>query len=134
MKYLLDTNACIGYLNGRAIGVRQRLERLIPAEVFVCSVVKAELYFGAMKSTNPVTTLARQNEFLKLFVSLPFNDEAADVYGRLRAHLEMQGRPIGPNDLLIAAIALANNVTLVTHNSTEFQRVPDLVVEDWQVS
>ena len=133
MKYLLDTNACIGYLNGRAIGVRQRLEALIPDEVFVCSVVKAELYFGAMKSTNPVTTLARQNAFLKPLISLPFDDGAAEVYGRLRAHLEMQGRPIGPNDLLIAAIALANKVTLVTHNSREFQRVPNLVYEDWQM-
>ena len=132
MKYLLDTNACIGYLNGRAVGVRQRLETLPPADVFVCSVVKAELFYGAMESTHPANTFARQIAFLKPFDSLPFDDAAAEEYGRLRAYLEKQGNLIGPNDLLIAAIALSQGVTLVTHNANEFQRVPNLTFEDWQ--
>jgi tRNA(fMet)-specific endonuclease VapC len=83
MKYLLDTNACIGYLNGRAVGVRQRLESMPPSEVFVCSVVKAGLFYGAMKSPDPARTLARQTVFLEQFDSLPFDDLAAEEYGRV---------------------------------------------------
>lgn len=67
-------------------------------------------------------------------VSLPFDDRAADEYGRIRAYLARLGTPIGPNDLLIAAIALANNATLVTHNTTEFNRVPGLTIVDWEMA
>jgi tRNA(fMet)-specific endonuclease VapC len=70
MRYLLDTNACIGYINGRAPGVRQRLESLPPDDVAVCSVVKAELFYGAMKSNNPPETLAKQHVFLTI-LSIP---------------------------------------------------------------
>jgi tRNA(fMet)-specific endonuclease VapC len=66
------------------------------------------------------------------FVSLPFDDRAAEEYGTVRAHLAALGTPIGPNDLMIASIALANKLTLVTHNTVEFSRVPGLKVEDWQ--
>lgn len=133
MTYLLDTNVCIDYLNGRVIRVREHMESLLPSEVVLCSVVKAELFYGAMKSANPPLTLVRQEPFISQFLSLPFDDAAAEKYGRLRAFLSKQGKPIGPNDLLIAAIALANNVTLVTHNTSEFGRVPGLQIEDWQV-
>ena len=64
--------------------------------------------------------------------SLPFDDPAAEIYGQLRTALEKQGKLIGPYDLLIAATALAHGVTLVTHNTEEFKRVPDLTLEDWQ--
>ena len=132
MTYLLDTNTCIRYLNGRAPNVLRRLQALPPNEVRVCAVVKAEMYFGAMKSANPISTLAQQRAFLDAFVSLPFDDAAAEAYGRLRAELARRGTPIGPNDLMIAAIALAHDLTLVTHNTSEFGRVPDLRLEDWE--
>ena len=132
MTYLLDTNTCIRYLNGRAPNVLQRLQALPPAEVRVCAIVKAEMYFGAMKSIDPVHTLAQQRAFLDAFESLPFNDVAAEAYGRLRAELARRGTPIGPNDLMIAAIALAHDLTLVTHNTAEFSRVPGLHLEDWE--
>lgn len=106
--YLLDTNTCIGYLKGRAVGERQRLEAIPSTDVFVCSVVKAELFYGAMKSSNPERTLARQQEFLNQYVSLPFDDRAALIYGQIRAFLAINGTPIEPYDLQIAAIALAN--------------------------
>jgi tRNA(fMet)-specific endonuclease VapC len=67
------------------------------------------------------------------YISLPFDDPAAEEYARVRAHLANQGTPIGPNDLIIAATALANQLTLVTHNTAEFSRVPGLTLEDWQV-
>lgn len=123
MIYLLDTNACIVYLNRPISGVRRRLETLPRQDVAVCSIVKAELFYGAMRSTNPERTLARQQEFLNQYVSLPFDDRAALIYGQIRAFLTASGTPIGPLDLPIAAIASANNLTLVTHNTREFSRV-----------
>jgi tRNA(fMet)-specific endonuclease VapC len=134
MKYLLDTNTCIAYLNGRAVGVRRRLQGLPPSEVTLCSVVKAELLYGARKSTNPPVVLAKLQRFFAPFTSLPFDDAAAQAYGTIRADLERVGRPIGPNDLMIAAIALAGGLTLVTHNTGEFQRVPGLTIGDWEAS
>jgi tRNA(fMet)-specific endonuclease VapC len=108
------------------------MERMHPADVLVCSIVKAELYYGANRSYRKPQTLAALEEFLNLFTSLPFDDSAARVYGKIRAELSSKGIPIGPNDLMIASIALANEVTLVTHNSREFGRVDALLIEDWQ--
>ncbi|VXD18980.1 tRNA(fMet)-specific endonuclease VapC [Planktothrix serta PCC 8927] len=133
MIYLLDTNVCIIYLNRRNSGVQQHLERLSPSDVAVCSVVKAELFYGAMRSSNPTRTLALQEAFLIQFVSLPFDDAAASIFGRIRAELAALGTPIGPYDLQIAAIALANNLVLVTHNISEFGRVQGLRIEDWEL-
>jgi len=132
MKYLLDTNTCIRYLNQRSEAITQRLYNTPEADIAVCSVVKAELYFGAMKSQNPPKTLARQRNFAERFVSLPFDDLSADVYGRIRAELERAGTPIGSNDLMIASIALANGLTLITHNTREFSRVSGIQLEDWE--
>lgn len=102
--------------------------------MFLCSVVLAELYYGAMHS-GPLHQMANFALLAKLrqqFVSLPFDDRAAEGYGKVRAYLATVGTPIGPNDLMIAAIALAHGMTLVTHNTVEFSRVPGLKLEDWQ--
>jgi tRNA(fMet)-specific endonuclease VapC len=99
----------------------------------VCSVVKAELCYGAMKSANPERNFALQQAFLKQFVSLPFDDFAATTFGTIRAQLEIKGTPIGAYDSQIAAIALVNDLTLVTHNTREFERVEGLQLEDWEV-
>lgn len=133
MTYLLDTNACIKYLNGQSERIRQQLESKTPRDIVLCSVVKAELFYGAMKSANPERNLKRIYLFSNRFVSFPFDDKASEVYGRIRANLEKAGTPIGPNDLLIAAIALANNLTLVTHNTREFGRIENLKIEDWEI-
>ena len=134
MIYLLDTNTCIRYLNGRSDSIRRHFETTRPQDIVVCAVVKAELFYGALKSKNPVTNLAKQRRFLGRFVSLPFDDLAAEAYGRIRARLEQQGLLIGPNDLLIAAIAVAHQITLVTHNTREFQRVEGFPIVDWEAS
>jgi len=120
MKYLLDTNTCIRYINGRSPEVRKRLDTVSSRDVVVCSVVKAELFYGAMRSVNRRKTLAAQEQFLSLFLSLPFDDASAMYYGQIRAQLAAQGTPIGSNDLMIAAITLAYQLTLVTHNVKEF--------------
>jgi tRNA(fMet)-specific endonuclease VapC len=100
--------------------------------VAICSVVVAELVYGGYRSAQPVKTLSQVRTFCSQFVSLPFTDAAAEEYGRIRAHLAALGTQIGPNDLMIAAIALVNGLILVTHNTAEFSRVPGLTIEDWQ--
>lgn len=94
--------------------------------------MKAELMYGAAKSTVSERTFARLNRFFSLFNSLPFDDRSAGAYGTIRADLEQRGVPIGPNDLMIAAIALASGLILVTHNTREFGRISDLKHEDWE--
>ena len=133
MNYLLDTNTCIRYLNGRAIKVVERLKSTNLEQIFVCSVVKFEMFYGAMRSLSPERTLAQQQLFFGSLVSLPFDDNAAQFCGKIRAELFAAGTPIGPYDLQIAAIALAHDLTVVTHNTVEFGRVSGLKVEDWEI-
>jgi tRNA(fMet)-specific endonuclease VapC len=132
LKYLLDTNTCIEYLNGRSPRVRERLRTKGREEIVVCSVVKAELSYGAERSANPQQALVWLEEFLAPYRSFPFDDECARVYGQIRAQLASIGLPIGPNDLLIAATAVTNGAVLVTHNTHEFSRVEGLSCEDWE--
>jgi tRNA(fMet)-specific endonuclease VapC len=132
MTWLLDTNACIRYLNGRSPKLRAKLDAADPAQICTCSVVKAELFFGAALSNDPVKTLSNQRLFLSRFPSLPLDDSAAEAYAGIRADLTRQGQLIGPNDLMIAAICRVNDVTLVTHNTNEFGRVTGLKIEDWE--
>lgn len=133
LKYLLDTNACIRYITGRSVSLRDKLVATSATEIAVCSIVKAEMFYGSMKSQNPNKSLKEQNEFLDQFQSLPFDDEAALIFGELRADLAKKGTPIGAYDLQIAAIALANNLTLITHNTREFSRIGNLKIEDWEI-
>lgn len=130
--YLLDTNTCIKYLNGLSKIFCERLESHSPNDIVLCSVVKAELFYGSMKSKYPEKNLALQKQFAERFVSLPFDDNCAESYSVIRADLEKSGTPIGPNDLLIASIAVANKTILITHNVREFSRVKALQIEDWE--
>ncbi|MCB1054188.1 MAG: type II toxin-antitoxin system VapC family toxin [Acidobacteria bacterium] len=132
MTYLLDTNTCIRFLSGSSVAVQRRIDRIPLRDIMLCSVVKAELFAGALKSARPQKNFERLEGFFSRFVSLPFDDASSLEYGRIRSRLERAGTPIGPNDLLIAAIARANGLVLVTHNTREFQRVAGLEVEDWE--
>ena len=132
MAWRLDTNAWIVYLKSAQSPLRARLEKLRPGDVLLCSVVKAELLHGAEKYGNRERRLAILLELFSPYASLPFDDTAAAVYGRIRHELEIGRNVIGPNDLMIAAIALAGSHTLVTHNAAEFGRVSGLRLEDWQ--
>lgn len=133
MTWMLDSNACIRYLNGRAAELKTRIDATAESDIVVCSVVKAELFYGAARSNDPPRAMANQQLFLSRFISLVFDDYAAEAYGRIRGDLAARGLLIGPNDLLIAAIAVVNNITLVTHNSSEFRRVAGLRIEDWEI-
>ncbi|MDA1013785.1 MAG: type II toxin-antitoxin system VapC family toxin [Planctomycetota bacterium] len=134
MKYLLDTNVCIAHLRGTNANVTNQLAAVAPGDAVLSSVVKAELWFGAERSANRSTNQAQLSSFFAAIPSLPFDDSASEVYGRIRAELEAQGTPIGPNDLMIAATALSSGLILVTHNTSEFARVSGLQIEDWQTT
>ncbi len=135
MKHLLDTNAFGDHLRrGPASKVTAKLLAAPPGSVCLCSVVLAELIYGAVRS-GPAHEAANWALIAGLraqFPCLPFDESAAEEYGKLRAYLAGLGLLIGPNDLMIASIALANGLTLVTHNTSEFSRVPGLPLEDWQ--
>ncbi|HKZ84632.1 MAG TPA: type II toxin-antitoxin system VapC family toxin [Anaerolineae bacterium] len=132
MRYLLDTNTCIQFLNSRNSAVQRRLAAVSRDDVAICQIVKAELIYGAYRSARREANLALLARFFSQFVSLPFDDASAEIYGRIRAELVRAGTPIGPNDLMIAAIALAHDAILVTHNVREFGRVEGLRFEDWE--
>jgi tRNA(fMet)-specific endonuclease VapC len=133
VTHLLDTNSCVHHLrHGHSSNITAKLAVASPGSVVLCSVVVAELLYGAHRSARKVQTLSQVRTFCHQFQSLAFDALAAEEYGRVRAHLASQGTLIGPNDLLIASIALANQLTLVTNNTSEFSRVPGLILEDWQ--
>ncbi len=129
--HLLDTNVCVAWLSGKDLGVKRQLATMKREEVALCSVVKAELLYGARASARVAENLAQLARLFALFPSLPFDDAAAEHYGPLRAQLRRAGTPVGSNDLLIASIALAADATLVTRNEKKFRLVPGLRVEAW---
>ena len=129
--WLLDTSVCVPLINRSDERVSARLLEHAPRAVRLCSVVTAELYFGARNSTRLAENLQRVETFCRAFESLPFDDEAGRHYGIVRAQLRREGRPIGGNDLMIAAIALARSHVLVTRNLDEFSRVSGLELESW---
>jgi tRNA(fMet)-specific endonuclease VapC len=133
--YLLDTNTCIGWLRQNQPQIVAQIQAHAHSDIVLCAVVVGELLFGVERS-DPVhraNTGMRVAQMRQQFASLPFDDAAAEQYGRIRADLTGRGLLIGGNDMMIAAIALAKGCTLVTHNTTEFSRVTGLVMEDWQV-
>lgn len=130
--FMLDTNACIRILNTSKGPLIDRLRRETPERVRTCSVVKAELLYGARKSRRVAENLRLLERFFDVVACVPFDDRCAEHYGLIRAELEREGTPIGPYDLMIAATARAHDMTLVTRNVAEFARVVGLRVEDWE--
>lgn len=134
MIYLLDTNVCIHLLNEKHPSILQHFRQHSPADVALCSAVKAELLYGARRSQRIEANLQLLKAFFAPLQSLAFDDECAEHYGQIHADLLSQGQPIGPNDTLIAAIARAHDATLITHNTGDFGRVAGLRMEDWEVA
>jgi tRNA(fMet)-specific endonuclease VapC len=132
MRYLLDANAVIALLNDTTSPIARRMRRYAPRDFGVSAVVIHELYYGAFKSQRVEQNVARVDALQ--FSVLEFDEEDARQAGQIRAHLASKGTPIGPYDVLIAGQAKARELTLVTHNTTEFERVPGLKVEDWKGS
>jgi tRNA(fMet)-specific endonuclease VapC len=130
VRYVLDTNTCI-YALKRQGRVADHLREHSPDEIGATIITLAELWFGARKSARHEATRREIDAFLEPLGVLPFDRAAAEAYAQLRFTLERDGRPIGERDLFIASIAFARGLTVVTHNLSEFGRVPGLKTEDW---
>jgi tRNA(fMet)-specific endonuclease VapC len=130
MKIMLDTDTCIAIVN-RDERVRRHLEEVAPSQLRISAVTLAELKFGVAKSTQPRRATFNVRSLLGKVAVVPFEEDACERYGDLRAFLERKGSPIGPLDTLIAAHALSLHWPLATHNTAEFRRVPGLKVVDW---
>jgi tRNA(fMet)-specific endonuclease VapC len=128
--YLLDTNILI-YAYRDLGQCRQKLKAQDDAHVHICAVNVAEIEYGIAKSSRPAGLQQFLNLIQMRYLLQPMNVEAARLAGQVRAKLERVGQPIGSYDLLIAGIALAHNLTVVTSNTREFERVPGLRVENW---
>lgn len=131
MKILLDTDICIYLINDRPEHLRQRFEQYALSDIGVSAITAAELRFGAAKSKAVEKNTVTLEYFMSPIEIIPFDSEAARVYGSLRAYLENSGTPIGPLDMLIAAHAMSCNLLLVTNNIREFSRIPGLQCETW---
>ena len=130
-RFLLDTNVCVELLRGRAPRLFERLRRCEIDEIGISGITLAELQYGVAKSARPARHTELLAEFCAPLAILPFDDIAAETYGRVRTELERTGLSIDPLDTLIAAHALSLGLTLVTNNEREFRRVTGLLVENW---
>ena len=131
MKYYLDTNIIIYALKGNYPAIEQHFRNTPMESIMIPNIVVAEIEYGAQNSSNYKRNIDKYNQFLDNFNKIGFNEDASKIYGKIRHDLEKNGLPIGPNDLIIASIVLAENGILVTHNTKEFSRIKDLKFEDW---
>ncbi len=131
MKYFLDTNIISYIIKGKYPKIMDHLKKVPAQSIVIPSIVKAELEFGARNSGNYEKIIIPYMQFLEPFDIKDFDNDSAYFYGQIRQELTEKGTLVGPNDLCIAAIVLANNGTLITHNTKEFSRIEDLRIEDW---
>lgn len=130
MKYLLDTDTLV-YLFKRTGSCQLHLEQHPDEDIATSAVNMFELEFGLAKSNNPIPLRAFINELSRRYAVLSFDAVASQRAGAVRAHLQAKGTPIGPYDVQVAGVALAHDLTVITRNTREFERVPGLRVENW---
>jgi len=133
IRYMLDTNMIAYARNRRPACVLEQLIKHEPSEISISSITMAGLEYGVFNSSKPQQNRTALLMFLSGISILPFDADASLAYGAIRHYLKTKGILIGGNDLLIAAHARALGLTLVTHNTKEFSRVPDLLLEDWAI-
>ena len=134
MKYLLDTNTWVAYLRRTSPTVIQRIRETAPTEIALCSVVIAELRYGAYRSSDVGHNLGLVDRLIERFDCITFDAASADHHARIRLELSKKGTPIGPHDLMIAACAAAHGLIVVSNNTREFGRVSGLQIEDWTLA
>lgn len=133
MMYMLDTNICIYAIKNKPEQVLQKLKDNLSKGLCISTITLAELQHGVQKSMNPVKNTTALLQFLSIVDILPFDDLAAVAYGEICAYLQKKGTPIGTMDMLIAGHAKSQNLILVTNNVREFERVPELQIENWAI-
>ena len=131
MKVLLDTNICIYLIKNNPPEARHHFAKFKPGDVWISSITVAELQYGVAKSAAKDKNAAALSTFLLPLEILPFDSASAVAYGTIRSRLEQQGQTIGSLDMLIAAQAIAHKLALVSNNLKEFERIPELVCENW---
>jgi len=131
MKYMLDTNICIYLIKQQPREVIDKFQGIIPGEIAISSVTVAEMMYGVGKSQHKERNKSALEAYLAPLEIVDFDFKAAQHYGVIRAYLEKMRTPIGAYDLMISAHALSIGLILVTNNEREFQRIPDLIVENW---
>jgi len=131
MQYMLDTNICIYLIKKQSQSLIEKISQLSPNELCISSITMSELEYGVSKSLFQEKNRIALYNFVTPINILPYDAKSSLWYGKIRSFLEKQGNTIGPLDLLIASHALAHNLTLITHNTKEFNRVNELKVEDW---
>jgi tRNA(fMet)-specific endonuclease VapC len=133
MIYLLDSNVCIAAMRGNT-RVIQKLTDCTPEDCAISMITVFELFAGVFRCRHPEDEQQKVITFLQPFHLLPFDWDSAKKTAETRFQLEKAGTKIGPYDLQISGQALALNLTLVTHNTREFQRVIGLQIEDWELN
>ncbi len=129
--YMLDTNICIYTIKQRPLSVLQRFEKVGSDLLCISIVTYAELKYGVEKSSSKKLNASILKAFVERLLVFNWDKAAADEYAKIRRYLERKGSIIGSMDLMIAAHALSQECILVTNNSKEFCRVPNLKIEDW---
>lgn len=131
LRYLLDTNICIYIAKQRPPSVARRFAELAVGSVGMSLITFGELHYGAEKSSQRTSALETLDRLQSLIPVIDPDEAVGETYGIIRAHLERAGTPIGNNDLWIAAHARALGVTLISNNTREFERVPQLKLDNW---
>ena len=132
MNYMLDSDVCIYLMQEDNLSLFSKLDEIDESNLFISTVVLSELQFGISNSYQKEANQSILNSFLKRLKIVSYNEKCAFYYGEIRVNLRRQGTPIGPNDLFIAAHAIAENSTLITNNTREFKRIDNLKVVSWQ--
>jgi tRNA(fMet)-specific endonuclease VapC len=131
--FLLDSNVWGTFLNQKSQRLVAKFHEHPPSSIALCSIVIEEFQFGWRMANWGTRRIAEQERVLRQFHSLPYDDNAARIAGDIRAFLDKRGERIGARDSQIAAVAMANDLKVVTHNVSEFSRIPGLQWEDWEV-
>ncbi len=129
--YLLDTNICIYIIKKTPPAIVEKIKTFQPNHIKISAISLAEMEYGVAKSVYREKNKAALIDFVSAFDIIAFDDNDAELYGLIRANLEQRGCVIGPYDMEIAAQALSRNLTLVTNNVFEFERIPNLKIENW---
>lgn len=131
MRYMLDTNICSYILKNHPIAVKQKFEEVGAGNICISTIVLAELYYGAARHPKGIVIRREIDNFVSRLVVIPWDENAADHYGSIRASLEKAGTLVGAMDMLIAAHAKSCDATLVTNNLREFDRIKGLTLLNW---
>ena len=133
MKYLLDTDICIYWLKGKNT-VRANVNRVDWSEIAICVINATELYFGAYNSNKIEQNLKAAEAFIRSLTVLPLTNDTLKKFGQLKAQLRKAGTPVADFDLLIASVAITENLILVTNNIRHYQRITELNLDNWSIN